>query len=201
VKTSIALVSTALLLGAALARSSPDAPLRSSPKPAAAPPTAALEAPPDATSILDTLIEELLPSPAPELSMTPGHSLETSDLNYEEPSIQAIHRILDTLTIDLAFRNTPCEDVLAFIRDYTGLNIILEAAFLDRVRIDPRVTLWARDVTIRQAIRTLRLDQNYEWIIIGGAMIVAVVLDQSGSRLLARRLARSAPAGRPAPAA
>ena len=44
-------------------------------------------------------------------------------------------------------------------------------------------------VTIRQAIRTLHLDQNYEWIIIGGAMIVAVVLDQSGSRLLARRFA------------
>jgi ribose/xylose/arabinose/galactoside ABC-type transport system permease subunit len=42
-------------------------------------------------------------------------------------------------------------------------------------------------VTIRQAIRTLHLDQNYEWIIIGGAMIAAVVLDQSGTRLLARR--------------
>ena len=53
-------------------------------------------------------------------------------------------------------------------------------------------------VTIRQAIRTLHLDQNYEWIIIGGAMIIAVVLDQSGSRLLARRLARGAPAARPA---
>ena len=44
-------------------------------------------------------------------------------------------------------------------------------------------------VMIRQAIRTLHLDQNYEWIIIGGAMIVAVVLDQGGSRLIARRLA------------
>jgi ribose transport system permease protein len=44
-------------------------------------------------------------------------------------------------------------------------------------------------VTIRQAIRTLHLDQNYEWIIIGGAMILAVVVDQSGSRLLARRFA------------
>jgi len=56
-------------------------------------------------------------------------------------------------------------------------------------------------VMIRQAIRTLHLDQNYEWIIIGGAMIIAVVLDQSGSRLLARRLARGAPAARPASAA
>jgi ribose transport system permease protein len=44
-------------------------------------------------------------------------------------------------------------------------------------------------VMIRQAIRTLHLDQNYEWIIIGGAMIIAVVLDQSGSKLLARRMA------------
>ncbi len=46
-------------------------------------------------------------------------------------------------------------------------------------------------VMMRQAIRTLHLDQNYEWIIIGGAMIVAVVLDQRGSRLLERRLAAS----------
>lgn len=47
-------------------------------------------------------------------------------------------------------------------------------------------------VTMRQAIRTLHLDQNYEWIIIGTALIVAVVLDQRGSRLLAGRLSRSA---------
>lgn len=44
-------------------------------------------------------------------------------------------------------------------------------------------------VMIRQAIRTLHLDQNYEWIIIGCALIVAVVLDQGGTRLVARRLA------------
>jgi ribose transport system permease protein len=45
-------------------------------------------------------------------------------------------------------------------------------------------------VLIRQAIRTLHLDQNYEWIIIGTAMIAAVVLDQSSTRLIARRMAR-----------
>jgi ribose transport system permease protein len=43
-------------------------------------------------------------------------------------------------------------------------------------------------VLMRQAIRTLHLDQNYEWIIIGGALIVAVVIDQGGTRLLARRV-------------
>ena len=33
-------------------------------------------------------------------------------------------------------------------------------------------------VLIRQSIRTLHFDQNYEWIIIGCAIIIAVVLDQ-----------------------
>lgn len=47
-------------------------------------------------------------------------------------------------------------------------------------------------VTMRQAIRTLHLDQNYEWIIIGAAMIIAVVLDQRGSKLLAERLSTPA---------
>ena len=41
-------------------------------------------------------------------------------------------------------------------------------------------------VLIRQSIRTLHLDQNYEWIIIGCAIIIAVVLDQTSARLTRR---------------
>jgi ribose transport system permease protein len=44
-------------------------------------------------------------------------------------------------------------------------------------------------VLIRQSIRTLHFDQNYEWIVIGCAIILAVVVDQSSTRLTARRLA------------
>jgi ribose transport system permease protein len=43
-------------------------------------------------------------------------------------------------------------------------------------------------VLIRQSIRTLHLDQNYEWIVIGCAIVVAVVIDQLSTRLTARRL-------------
>jgi len=43
-------------------------------------------------------------------------------------------------------------------------------------------------VLIRVAIRQLRFDQNYEWIIIGCAIIIAVVLDQASARLATRRL-------------
>jgi len=45
-------------------------------------------------------------------------------------------------------------------------------------------------VLIRQSIRTLHFDQNYEWIIIGCAIIIAVVLDQTSARLTARRWAQ-----------
>ncbi|HEV8197778.1 MAG TPA: ABC transporter permease, partial [Gemmatimonadales bacterium] len=45
-------------------------------------------------------------------------------------------------------------------------------------------------VLIRQSIRTLHFDQNYEWIVIGCAIIIAVVIDQWSTRLAARRLSR-----------
>jgi len=47
-------------------------------------------------------------------------------------------------------------------------------------------------VLIRQSIRTLHLDQNYEWIIIGCAIIAAVVLDQMNQHFTTRRLAKEA---------
>ncbi len=47
-------------------------------------------------------------------------------------------------------------------------------------------------VLIRQSIRTLHFDQNYEWIVVGCAIIIAVVIDQASGRATARRL-RSTP--------
>lgn len=46
-------------------------------------------------------------------------------------------------------------------------------------------------VLFHQSILTLHLDQNYEWIIIGSAIIVAVVLDRVSANLGAKRLARA----------
>ena len=47
-------------------------------------------------------------------------------------------------------------------------------------------------VLIRQSIRTLHFDQNFEWIVIGCAIIIAVVVDQWSTRMTARRLTRAA---------
>ena len=47
-------------------------------------------------------------------------------------------------------------------------------------------------VLMRQAIRTLHLDENYEWIIVGTAIIIAVVIDRHGKRLFSQRFKRFA---------
>jgi ribose transport system permease protein len=47
-------------------------------------------------------------------------------------------------------------------------------------------------VLIRQSIRTLHLDQNYEWIVIGCAIIIAVVVDRWSTGVASRRLTRAA---------
>jgi ribose transport system permease protein len=47
-------------------------------------------------------------------------------------------------------------------------------------------------VLIRQSIRTLHFDQNYEWIVIGCAIIIAVVIDQWSTRATKNRLSRAA---------
>jgi ribose transport system permease protein len=44
-------------------------------------------------------------------------------------------------------------------------------------------------ILIRRSITTLGFDQNYEWIIVGCAIIIAVVLDRISARLSAKRLA------------
>ena len=45
---------------------------------------------------------------------------------------------------------------------------------------------------IRQSIRTLQQDQNYEWIIIGVAIVLAVLIDQATKAIANRRLAAAA---------
>jgi ribose transport system permease protein len=52
-------------------------------------------------------------------------------------------------------------------------------------------------VLIRQSIRTLHFDQNYEWIVVGCAIIIAVVVDQWSTRATARQLSRTAESVRP----
>ncbi|HEX7897194.1 MAG TPA: hypothetical protein VF950_05515 [Planctomycetota bacterium] len=181
-RTSIALVSAALLLGAALARRPADVP---PPRPSRAPRVVEAAPEPESTSLFDTFLRALVPPPAPDQSLEVSAragaegviseiiqlgsrrytEAELAALEEESPEIRSIHRKLETMKIDLAFEHTAAEDVLAFIRDFSGLNIILDAASRDWIRIESPVTAKLRDVTIGRALRHVmsQLGSNFDY--------------------------------------
>ena len=72
-----------------------------------------------------------------------------------DPDILAINRKLDTMKIDLAFENTKLEDILAFIRDFSGLNILLDAAVRDKVDPEKPVTFKVKDLVLKNVLKLL----------------------------------------------
>jgi type II secretory pathway component GspD/PulD (secretin) len=73
----------------------------------------------------------------------------------EDPDILAINRKLDTMKIDLAFENTKLEDILAFIRDFSGLNIILDAAVREKVDPEKAITFKVKDLVLKNVLKLL----------------------------------------------
>ena len=44
------------------------------------------------------------------------------------PEMEAIQKKLNTMSIDLSFENSKLDDILSFIRDFSGLNILVDAS-------------------------------------------------------------------------
>jgi tetratricopeptide (TPR) repeat protein len=78
----------------------------------------------------------------------------------EDPALLAVQRKLDTMKIDLAFENAKLEDVVARIRDASGLNVVLDAQVRDRVDPDRPVTFKAEGLPVRDALQLLLARQG-----------------------------------------
>jgi type II secretory pathway component GspD/PulD (secretin) len=73
----------------------------------------------------------------------------------EDPDILAINRKLDTMKIDLAFENTKLDDILAFIRDFSGLNIVVDAANASAVDPNKTITFKVKDLVLKNVLKLL----------------------------------------------
>jgi type II secretory pathway component GspD/PulD (secretin) len=73
----------------------------------------------------------------------------------EDPDILAINRKLDTMKIDLAFENTKLDDILAFIRDFSGLNIVVDAANASAVDPNKTMTFKVKDLVLKNVLKLL----------------------------------------------
>jgi len=69
----------------------------------------------------------------------------------QDPAESAIFRKLETMKIDLAFENTRVEDILAFVRDFSGLNLVLDptvdAGIVDKYSV--------KDFSLRASLEVL----------------------------------------------
>lgn len=96
---------------------------------------------PEAWSVLSEVL-------SPEWTMGGG-----SDPN--EPDLAAIRWKLETGKYDVNFENVKVEDILAFIRDASGLNILLDAVVRDRIDPDELMTVRCTGMLLKDLLAFL----------------------------------------------
>jgi len=82
-----------------------------------------------------------------------------------EPEMADIHWKLDHGKYDLHFENTALEDILAFIRDLTGLNILLDAEVRSFVDLDRRTTFHVQNLESRLILKLLLAPLGLEAVV------------------------------------
>ena len=73
----------------------------------------------------------------------------------EDPDILAINRKLDTMKIDMGFEGAKLEDIVAFVRDFTGMNILIDGAVRDKVDLEKPVTFKVKDLVLKNTMKLL----------------------------------------------
>jgi hypothetical protein len=80
---------------------------------------------------------------------------------------RATVRKLETMKLDLAFENTDIADIVNFVRDFSGLNIILEKGFEARP-----ITLKVKGAPVGEVLELLTLPHGYDARLDEGAIVL-----------------------------
>ncbi|HTF57487.1 MAG TPA: tetratricopeptide repeat protein [Planctomycetota bacterium] len=100
----------------------------------------------------------------------------------EDPEVLAINRQLDTIKLTLDFQNQKLEDMVAYIREFTGLNIFIEQNLGDKFDPSATKTFRVRDIVLRTAMR-LMLDQfELDYAIDENRIIRITTKDKAGGK-------------------
>jgi hypothetical protein len=98
------------------------------------------------------------------------------------PEMEAIQKKLDSMKIDLAFDNTKLNDILAFVRDFSGLNIVIDASS----KADPNktITIKTKDLALKNVLKLLLTQFNLDYQITQEQVVL--VTDKGASEPVAR---------------
>lgn len=82
------------------------------------------------------------------------------EIEQEPIEIQHIKRILNTRTVTLSFSDTSLANVMSFLQDITGLNIVLDP----RIDAEVTLTLRLRDIVLKNALQLIMDQTSYMYI-------------------------------------
>jgi hypothetical protein len=87
----------------------------------------------------------------------------------QDPADLAIFRKLETMKIDLAFENTKLEDIVAFVRSFSGLNLVVDPTVEGGI-VD---TFSIKDSSLRTALEVLSSVKGLEFDLRYGVLFFA----------------------------
>lgn len=116
------------------------------------------------------------------LDKTSYGDLEGSDLEAAEQ----MQRRLDNQRISLNFDDTPFNEAVDFLRDVTGLNIVITTKAKELTDNAPKLKLKLKDVKVRNALELLisQADAQLRYGIKNGVLQIGVNDDWKGSHLI-----------------
>ncbi len=100
----------------------------------------------------------------------------------EDPDVLAINRKLETMKIDMSFENSKLEDILAFVRDFTGLNILLDASVRDRVDLEKAITFKVKDLVLKNVLKLLLAQFGLDYVITEEKVVLLTTPDKAHGR-------------------
>ena len=148
-KARLHLLPPVLLIAAALLRPSSEPVRAPHVKKAAAPSAVAIDPAPPPPRLPPP--EE---NPVLHRDIDPGWSSppESAVADSDDPDIQRILGKLETMIVDLRFKDATLEDILYFLRDFSGLDIVMDARDGSPVVPDPRISVRTRDLVLKDVL-------------------------------------------------
>lgn len=71
------------------------------------------------------------------------------------PEFRKCRVLLGAIEVSVTFADKPLEDVLSFLREYSELNLVLDAECVDAIQLPKRVSIEVEDATLAEALDTV----------------------------------------------
>ena len=99
----------------------------------------------------------------------------------QDGGISSINNKLESMRIDMGFKSATLEDIVAFIRDFTNLNILIDAAVRDEIDMEMEIRFNVEDLVLKNVLQLLLTQFGLEYRITDEEVIL--ISSPSGAAL------------------